>query len=45
MPAQIMAGHLTMLKELEDSLKIIPKPKADIVFLQSGVGCFAGSAI
>ncbi len=44
-PAQIMAGYLTMLKELEDSLNIMPKPKADIVFLQAGVGSFAGSAI
>ena len=44
-PAQIMAGYLTHFKELEDSLHSLPKPGIDIVFLQAGVGSWAGSAI
>ncbi len=44
-PALIMSGYLTLFKELEDSLHVLPEPKADIVFLQAGVGSFAGAAI
>ncbi|MFD2201462.1 diaminopropionate ammonia-lyase [Shivajiella indica] len=44
-PAQIMAGYLTHFQELEDNLHCLPKPKIDIVFLQAGVGSWAGSGI
>jgi diaminopropionate ammonia-lyase len=44
-PAQIMAGYLTHFRELENSLHLLPKPKIDIVFLQAGVGSWAGAAI
>ncbi|HRW62573.1 MAG TPA: diaminopropionate ammonia-lyase [Bacteroidales bacterium] len=44
-PAFIMAGYLTLFKELEDSLHTNPKPKIDIVFLQAGVGSLAGAGI
>lgn len=44
-PAQIMTGYLTHFQEIETSLHILPKPKIDIVFLQAGVGSWAGSAI
>lgn len=44
-PAHIMSGYLTMYKELEDSLHSLPRPKIDIVFLQAGVGSWAGSAV
>lgn len=44
-PAQIMAGYLTHFQELESSLHILPKPMVDIVFLQAGVGSWAGAAI
>ncbi len=37
-PAQIMAGYLTQVKEMENELHTAPKPKIDFVFLQSGVG-------
>ena len=44
-PAQIMAGYLTLFREMEDSVHTLPKPKIDIVFLQAGVGSFAGAGI
>lgn len=44
-PAQIMAGYLTHFQEMEDSLHSLPKPKIHVVFLQAGVGSWAGSAI
>jgi len=44
-PAQIMAGYLTLFKEIEDSLHLPLQAKIDIVFLQAGVGSFAGSGI
>jgi diaminopropionate ammonia-lyase len=44
-PANIMAGYLTHFQELEDSLHTLPTPKIDIVFLQAGVGSWAGSAV
>jgi diaminopropionate ammonia-lyase len=44
-PAQIMAGYLTHFQELENSLHTLPKPKIDIVFLQAGVGSWAGAAV
>ncbi len=42
-PALIMAGYLTMFKEIEKSLE--KKDDIDIVFLQAGVGSFAGSGV
>jgi diaminopropionate ammonia-lyase len=44
-PAHIMAGYLTHFQELENSLHTLPKAKIDIVFLQAGVGSWAGAAI
>jgi len=44
-PAYIMSGYLTQFKELEDEINIINKPKADIVFFQTGVGSWAASGI
>lgn len=42
-PALIMAGYLTMFKEIENSFE--GKNDIDIVFLQAGVGSFAGSGV
>jgi diaminopropionate ammonia-lyase len=44
-PAQICAGYLTLFKEMENSIHTIQKSKIDIVFLQAGVGSFAGAGI
>ena len=44
-PAQIMAGYVTLFQEIEDSLHTSQQPKIDIVFLQAGVGSFAGAGI
>ena len=44
-PAMIMAGYLTLFKELENSIHTASKPKIDIVFLQAGVGSMAASGI
>ena len=44
-PALIMAGYQTQFTEIEDSLHSLPKPKIDLVFLQVGVGSWAGSGI
>jgi diaminopropionate ammonia-lyase len=44
-PALIMAGYLTLLKEMETDLHTLPKPNIDIVFLQAGAGSWAGAAI
>lgn len=44
-PAQIMAGYLTLFQEMEDSIHPLPEAKIDIVFLQAGVGSFAGTGI
>lgn len=44
-PALIMSGYLTPFRELEDRLHPHPKPEIDIVFIQAGVGSWAGSAI
>ena len=44
-PAQIMAGYLTLFHEMEDSLHLPEHAKIDIVFLQAGVGSFAGSGV
>lgn len=43
-PAQIMAGYLTHLHELEGTLHTLPTPAIDAVFLQVGVGSWAASA-
>jgi diaminopropionate ammonia-lyase len=42
-PAWIMAGYLTQLKEMEDSINTLPNPGVDIVFLQVGVGSWAAA--
>lgn len=44
-PANIMAGYLSMFKELEVNLHLPDKPLIDLVFLQAGVGSFAASAV
>jgi len=44
-PNLIMAGYLTMFKELEENLDTERISKFDIVFLQAGVGSMAASAI
>jgi len=44
-PALIMAGYLTIFQEMENSLHLLPQVKIDIVFLQAGVGSFAGAGI
>jgi len=44
-PALIMAGYLTQFREMESTLHLLPKPKIDIVFLQAGVGSWAGAGI
>ncbi len=44
-PAHIMAGYLTIFKELENTINLSPEPGFDIIFLQAGVGSFAASAI
>ncbi len=44
-PTQIMIGYLTLFHEMEDSIHPKSHSKIDIVFLQSGVGSFAGAGI
>ncbi len=44
-PALIMAGYLTLFREMELQPHPTKQPPADVVFLQAGVGSFAGSAI
>ena len=44
-PAQIQAGYLTLFQEMEDMLHTALHPKIDIIFLQAGVGSFAGAGI
>jgi len=44
-PAHIMAGYSTLFQELEETLHLYPKAKIDLVFLQAGVGSFAGAGI
>lgn len=44
-PAQIMSGYSTLFQELEQSLHVLPKAKIDLIFLQAGVGSFAGAGI
>lgn len=44
-PAQIMAGYLSIFKEMENNLHSISKAGIDIVFLQAGVGSFASAAV
>ena len=40
-----MAGYSTLFQELEETLHLYPKAKIDLVFLQAGVGSFAGAGI
>ena len=44
-PTHIMAGYLSMFKEMENDLHSSDGPKVDIVFLQAGVGSFASAAV
>ncbi|MCG6190668.1 diaminopropionate ammonia-lyase [Maribellus maritimus] len=44
-PSLIMAGYLTLFKEMENSLHTSAKPKIDILIIQAGVGSLAGAAI
>lgn len=44
-PANIMAGYLTHFQELENSLHTLPNAQIDVVFLQAGVGSWAGAAV
>ena len=42
-PADIMAGYLSLFREMEDSIHTLPDSRADVVFMQAGVGSFAGA--
>ncbi|TVQ19146.1 MAG: diaminopropionate ammonia-lyase [Bacteroidetes bacterium] len=44
-PADIVAGYISMFIEMENSLNTLPQPEVDIVFLQAGVGSFAAAGI
>ncbi|MDD2564160.1 MAG: diaminopropionate ammonia-lyase [Salinivirgaceae bacterium] len=44
-PALIMAGYLTLFKELEENLHTSSDSNVDIVFLQAGVGSMAGAGV
>ncbi len=44
-PALIMAGYLTLFKELEGMLNTHGRPLIDVIFLQAGVGSFAASGV
>ena len=44
-PAYIMAGYTTLLREMEDTLHLLPEPQIDYVFIQAGVGSMAGATI
>ena len=44
-PALIMAGYLTLFRELENDIRKLPEPTIDVVFLQAGVGSMAASGI
>jgi len=44
-PANIVSGYMTQFKEMEKEVNTLPEPKVDIVFLQAGVGSFAGSGV
>ena len=44
-PALIMAGYLTHLKEMEDCIHGPQNPNIDIVFLQCGVGSWPAACI
>lgn len=44
-PALIMAGYLTLFKELEEKLHPKTAPNIDLVFLQAGVGSLAAAGI
>ncbi len=44
-PAYIMSGYITHLREMENSLNNFNIPNIDIVFLQAGVGSWPASCI
>jgi diaminopropionate ammonia-lyase len=43
-PRFIMAGYITMFREMEPDVHPESEPGADVVFLQAGVGSFAAAA-
>lgn len=43
-PALIMAGYLTHFREMENEVHTLGLPEVDVVFLQVGVGSWAGAA-
>ena len=44
-PAYIMSGYITHLREMESDINILNKPNIDIVFLQAGVGSWPALCI
>ena len=44
-PSWIMAGYMTLFREMENDIHILPEPLPDIVFMQAGVGSFAASGV
>lgn len=44
-PSWIMAGYMTLFREMENDIHILPKPLPDIVFMQAGVGSFAAAGV
>jgi diaminopropionate ammonia-lyase len=44
-PAMIMAGYATLFREMESSIHTWSTPEIDLVFMQAGVGSFAGSGV
>ena len=44
-PAYIMSGYLTHLREMEDSINSLNHPGIDIIFLQCGVGSWPATCI
>ena len=43
-PANIVAGYMSLFVEMEDTINTLPKAKIDVVFVQAGVGSFAAAA-
>ena len=43
-PADIVAGYMSLFVEMEDSIHTQPKAEVDLVFVQAGVGSFAAAA-
>ena len=43
-PALIMTGYTSLFREMEDTINPVDNPVVDCIFLQAGVGSFAGAA-